>query len=379
MKHCGTLCLLIIFGIISDASGQGCVAIRSQSCSGNFVTGSNQSAVLGSGDLMASMGYRFFRSFRHFRGSEEEANRVAEGTEVINHFNGIDLGLTYGLTDRLSFTLIAPFMMNDRSSLYEHYGNRIEDNPEQKRFHTQSAGLGDVRLTGSYWLFDHSNKGNLAIGGTIKFPTGKSDVTDEFHKLDENKMDYLLTQAVDQSIQLGDDAFGFGLELNGFQTLGNKLSMYYSASYLATPKNVNNTLRRANADPENVYSYFSCPDQYAARAGILSSPLPNLTVALGGRIEGVPSSDLFGESEGFRRPGYAISVEPGVSLLLNRFAVSLNVPVALVRNRTQNTLDKINDSHGDAAFADFVINATVTYLISNGHKDMMIHPIEDAH
>jgi hypothetical protein len=178
---------------------------------------------------------------------------------------------------------------------------------------------------------------------------------------------------------LGDDAFGFGLELNGFQTLGTKFSMYYSASYLATPKNVNSTLRRATADPENVYSYFSCPDQYAARVGVLSTPLPKLTVGLGGRIEGIPSSDLFGESEGFRRPGYAVSVEPGVSVLLNRFAVSLNVPVALVRNRTQNTLDKINDSHGDAAFADFVVNATVTYLISSGHKSMMPHPIEDAH
>jgi len=379
MKQIVTLCFLLTAVSIGHMYGQGCVAIRSQSCSGNFVTGSNQSAVLGGGDLMASLGYRYFRSFRHFRGTEEEANRVAEGTEVINHFNGIDLGLTYGITDRLALTLIAPFIISDRSSLYEHYGNSLTSNPNRNRFETQSNGLGDVRLTGSYWLFDHMGKGNVAFGGTIKFPTGKSDVMDEFHKLDENGQDYTLTQAVDQSIQLGDDAFGIGVELQGFQSLGKALSMYYSASYLATPRNVNSTLRRANADPEDVYSYFSCPDQYAARIGMIAAPMDRLTVGLGGRIEGIPSSDLFGKSEGFRRPGYALSIEPGVSVLLDRFAFSLNVPVALVRNRTQNTLDKINNSHGDAAFADYVLNATVTYLISSGapmhHMDDVIQDV----
>jgi hypothetical protein len=272
--------------------------------------------------------------------------------------------LSYGITDRLAATLILPFAINDRSSLYEHYGNNIDVNPGQDRFHTQSAGLGDIRLTANYWLLDHMSSGNIAVGATVKFPTGKADVMDEFHKLDENGMDYLLTQPVDQSIQLGDDAFGVGLELQGFQSILSGLSLYYGASYLATPKNINSTLRRANADPENPFSYFSCADQYSARAGIDFSPAQKIIIGLGGRIEGIPSSDLFGKSEGFRRPGYAISIEPGISVLLNRFAFSLNVPVALSRNRTQNTLDKINGSHGDAAFADYVVNATVTYRLN---------------
>ena len=375
MKHLVLLGLLWIIVCAGKAGAQGCVAIRSQSCSGNFVTGSNDNALLYRGDLFASVGYRHFKSFRHFRGSEEEVNRVEDGTQVINHFDGFDLGLTYGLTDRWSLTVIAPFTINDRSSLYEHYGNDTIRNPEQKRFHTQSAGLGDMRLTGSFWILEHKHKGNVSVGATVKFPTGKPDVTDEFHKLDEDGVDYTIIQPVDQSIQLGDGAFGVGLEVNGYQIIHKSFSLYYNASYLAEPKNVNETLRRANSDPEDPYSYYSCPDQYALRVGALYYPTDFLSIGLGGRVEGIPSSDLFGESEGFRRPGYVISVEPGVSYVKGRFGVSLNVPVALVRNRTANTLDKIRGTHGDAAFADYVINATVTYLIP-GHRNMEMDPID---
>lgn len=364
MKTLLTLTFVLALAFGGRVEAQGCVAIRSQNCSGNFVTGSNETGLMYKGDLVASVGYRYFKSFRHFRGRDEEEERVEHGTEVINHFNGIDLGLSYGITDRFSATVILPFAINDRSSLYEHYGNSLEANPEQKRFHTQSAGLGDIRLTGSYWLFDHASSGNVALGATLKFPTGKSDVQDEFHKLDDNDQDYVITQPVDQSIQLGDDAFAFGLELQGYQSLFSSFSLYYSGSYLATPKNINSTLRRANADPENPFNYFSCPDQYAARLGFLFAPASKFVVSLGGRVEGIPSSDLIGDSEGFRRPGYAISVEPGVSILMDRFALNINVPVAVERNRVKSTSDKINNSHGDAAFADYVINATVTYLIN---------------
>ena len=38
--------------------------------------------------------------------------------------------------------------------------------------------------------------------------------------------------------------------------------------------------------------------------------LKNVSVALGGRLEGIPVHDLVGGSEGFRRPGYIVSAEP---------------------------------------------------------------------
>jgi hypothetical protein len=66
--------------------------------------------------------------------------------------------------------------------------------------------------------------------------------------------------------------------------------------------------------------------------------------------------DLIGGSKGFRRPGYAISADPGVSYSWGPNTLSLNVPVALYRNRTRSVPDRtVPGRHGDAAFADYLI------------------------
>lgn len=59
---------------------------------------------------------------------------------------------------------------------------------------------------------------------------------------------------------------------------------------------------------------MSVADQYLFRVGA-AFPVPRvsgLTFGIGLRGEGVPATDLIGKSDGFRRPGYAISVEPGI-------------------------------------------------------------------
>jgi hypothetical protein len=82
----------------------------------------------------------------------------------------------------------------------------------------------------------------------------------------------------------------------------------------------------------------------------------------GMRMEGIPAEDLIGGSNGFRRPGYVLSVEPVVAYKVNRTQLYVAVPVALVRNRTQSVPDKIRTektgvyAQGDAAFADYTVN-----------------------
>jgi hypothetical protein len=85
---------------------------------------------------------------------------------------------------------------------------------------------------------------------------------------------------------------------------------------------------------------------------------------LGGRMEGIPSNDLLGKSDGFRRPGYIISIEPGVSYSKSKNMFSLTMPLAVVRNRIKSAFDLKDPSglrHGDAAFADYFISATVSH------------------
>ena len=362
-----TVALLLFTSLYELAFAQGCVAIRNMSCSGTGMNGnlgsSNSTGFLLPGELQASLNYRHFRSFRHFRGKEEEANRVKEGTEVINLFNSFDLGLGYAASNRLSFNLVLPVTLNDRSSMYEHYGNAIETNPNRKRFDTQSAGIGDLRVSATYWILDPEkhHKGNFALGLGIKAPTGNANVQDNFHKLDKEGNDYTITKAVDQSIQLGDGGWGMSLELQGYQMLFVNASLYFNGFYLSNPRNVSNTLRNVNLDTDNPDNYYSVADQYAARLGINYSITENMAFSLGGRIEGIPAYDVIGEEQGFRRPGYIISIEPGISYQMHSLAFNLNVPFALVRDRIPNTQDIATGKHGDAAFADYLVNAGVSY------------------
>jgi hypothetical protein len=79
---------------------------------------------------------------------------------------------------------------------------------------------------------------------------------------------------------------------------------------------------------------------------------------------------VFGDSDGFRRPGYIISVEPSVAYRKGMHLVAVNFPVALERNRTQSTIDIERTrqtgvyAHGDAAFADWLVSISYAYQLS---------------
>jgi hypothetical protein len=84
------------------------------------------------------------------------------------------------------------------------------------------------------------------------------------------------------------------------------------------------------------------------------------------RDECLTVHDWIGGSNGFRRPGYIISVEPGIIYRVNKLSLYAFVPVAIVRNRTQSVPDMISSGtsgknvHGDAAFSDYAVNLGVT-------------------
>jgi hypothetical protein len=172
---------------------------------------------------------------------------------------------------------------------------------------------------------------------------------------------------VDQSIQLGDGGWGISLEAQGYYSVLPRASVYFSGFYMFTPQEHNGVARQkvTTEYPKSIVNYFAVPDQFAARAGIgyALAPMAGLSVNLGGRLEGVASEDLIGGKEGYRRPGYVISIEPGISWAHEKFNFALNAPVAVYRNRTKSVSDKAigNGQHGDAAFADYLISASVAY------------------
>ncbi len=347
-----TLCLVLIFS--AKISAQGCVAIRQFStCAGNGL----QTALLPKGMWQVNTSYRYFKSFRHFAGTTENADRVTSGTEVINHANAWDLTLNYGITNRLFGSVTLPFVINARSSLYEHGRN--------ERHTTFSRGMADSRIGLGYWMHDPEKHPltNLAVGLGVKLPTGNYQSTDIFYNVGPGGSPEV--RPVDQSIQPGDGGFGITADFQFFNQWKNGLSFYAMGFYLANPRETNGvrTFRETLSPILQNEAIMSVPDQYSVRAGLgYAFGNSGLSAFAGARYEGVPVHDLIGGSEGFRRPGMVGSGEPGVSYMKDRVTVTASVPIVFYRNRPQSVTDLEtqlatgNPRNGDAAFADYLIN-----------------------
>jgi hypothetical protein len=348
------LVIVLMLGFIYNHSfAQGCVAIRS---TGGFCTAESMAHHDKASPWVVGINNRYFKSYKHFVGTEEQKERVEKGTEVINHSYTLDILVTRNLNDRWSFTLDVPVISNARSSLYEHDG--------KNRYSTHSFGLGDLRLTAYAWILDPVKmpRGNVQFGLGLKFPTGDYRYQDFFIKSDSVKV----LGPVDQSIQLGDGGTGFSTELNGFFSLNKTFTLYGNFFYLFNPREQNGTSTARGGTPSasNILygsSTMSVPDQFMARGGV-SATLKSFSLSVGLRDDCLPSQDLIGGSSGFRRPGYIVSIEPGMTYSMKKLNLYAYVPVALKRNRTQSYADKKRTAatgvytQGDAAFADYVVN-----------------------
>lgn len=352
---------IIYLLIAHQAQSQGCVAIRS---TGGFCT--RDQALHNDTKWMLGVSNRYFKSFRHFVGTEEQKERLERKTEVINYTYTLDLVLTRNLSKGWSITLDVPVTSNARSSMYEHGGN---SNGQNGRHFTRSFGIGDIRFSVYRWLWQPgaSLKGNIQVGLGLKFPTGDYKYQDYFIKNDSTKV----FGPVDQSIQLGDGGTGITTEINAFYNFIEYLGVYGSFYYLSNPREQNGVSTARGGTPSASAVLYgtdvmSVPDQYMIRAGV-SAMYEGLTLSAGIRKECQPSEDLIGGSRGFRRPGYIISIEPGITYSFKKATVYAYVPLAVKRNRTQSVADKLQTEatgvyrQGDAAFADYLVNIGCTF------------------
>jgi hypothetical protein len=342
---------------------QGCIPIRNNpgTC---LMTGGHQNMEPEAGDWLGIVGYRFFQSGRHFSGDQETRNaagqtRIEAGTQVINTVHSFDVAATYTITPRWNASFDVPFIEAERSSLYEH-GATING---QKRFSMKSGGLGDMRLYTDVWLLDPTKHmdGNIALGIGMSMPTGDDAASDISHRTTGN-----VVRPVDQSIQPGSGGWGIILEMQGFQKVYGNLFAYGTLSYTITPEEMTET-EAPNADkgsPTSPTRFNSIPDQYLARFGFsyVVWPEHGLSLSFGGRLEGVPAYDAVGGSLGFRRPGYIVSIEPGISWIGKKNSFAITTPISEYINRVRSAPEELTGAKtGDSAFADYSILATFTH------------------
>ena len=300
--------------------------------------GANGNSFLEQGKFQLSVAYRWLHSDRHFVGGVEQKQREALSNQLINDVHTIDSTITYGISPRVSLGLTIPIIYARRSGPLDRAANHD----------ITATGLGDVRLATTVWILDpvEHHDGNFSLGVGVKAPTGDYEAKDYRYQNVGGKPTPVWGY-VDRSIQPGDGGWGILLEAQGFQKLFKNTYGYASATYLMNPRE------------KIVSTGNSVWDAYLLRIGLSYAfwPSKGLALTLGGRMEGVPSTDWFGGSSGARRPGYSIGIEPGITWTYKKFTIIVSTPVALANNRERNFVG----TPGDAAFADWLFTSTVSW------------------
>lgn len=368
-----------------NASAQGCVAVRQMGGVTALHSSTGDGYNLSQGDLQVGVNYRYFHSFRHFVGTDEQPQRQTLGNAVNIYSHAVDLNLSYGITNRLQFNLTLPYVHNERSQTLVQ--NKDTASGKLTRYSVFAQGLADVRLGLNYWVTDPAKalNGNLMIGFGLKLATGSHSTSDDALQKDGTK----LKSTNDQAIQPGDGGVGFSLELQGFTKLYKGISGFANGYYLFNPKESNGTYKSAPKAGLAGYNLYACPDQYFIRAGVMTSILKekSLTLSLAYRMEGIPAYDIIGGQVAYRRPGYVMAVESGVSYQKGHSTFSLFVPYNFAKNRIQSAADKADQNlqnakitdptkmvhvQGDAAFADYSISLGYAYRIGKKAKSAPI-------
>jgi len=345
--------------IAQPVFGQGCIVSRS---SGEVGGPESTGGYLQPGDFEFGDAYRHQFSFRHFVGPTEQTYRIEQGTQVMNKLNLQNFAVTYQISHRISVSAYVPLMLASR---HQH----------NSPITYTSSGIGDISFMVNGWLFNttENTRGNVQLGIGLVAPTGKDDVSNVVDAFDGKGPH---TQIVDYSIQPGQGGWGVPFQWSSFKNV-HSTQLYFNGVYTAMLQSINDVYRTgATPNPQTLTQFNAISDQYLLEAGVAVpiSKVKGLTVTFGPRMEGVPARNLFpADNLGFRRPGFAISLEPGAQYVHGSHLLSVSIGKAFYRDRTRSVPDVITGGHGDAAFADYVWLASYSFRYSRHQTQPVDH------
>jgi hypothetical protein len=209
----------------------------------------------------------------------------------------------------------------------------------------------------------------LQPGLGIKFATGDYKYQDYFYRNDSTKV----LSPVNPGIQLGDGGTGIITELNSFYIVNKTFSLYGNFYYLISPRELNGTEYTFGKTPSSVQIKaeaieVSVPDVYSIRAGVYVN-IKKTTFSMGIRDEGTPVYDLIGGSNGLRRAGHVLSVEPGILFKTKKATLFAYLPITTGRRIKQNVADKRTSditgvyTVGTGGSPDYVLFAGVSFKL----------------
>lgn len=146
---------------------------------------------------------------------------------------------------------------------------------------------------------------------------------------------------------------GHLIQGQAYQRIFKRTSGYVYGSYLVTPREKTRVASPIPGVP------LSVPDVYSLRFGAAYALQPSrgLYLILGGRFDGIPVRDILGGNDGFRRPGYSLYLEPGISVNRGRGSYTLSFPVRVHQNFKPSLVDVQKGRLGGGDLARFLILA----------------------
>jgi hypothetical protein len=279
------------------------------------------------GEWQISIAGRALESDTHYRLDDRQHEREELGTYVVNRQYATDVTATYAFTRQISMSVGVPFTAASwsiPSPTAPTLGPRAQQD---------ARGLGDISVAGRYWIGNAERcvNGNVSVGVGVKMPTGDYQAQDLFP--DRNGQNNQL-RFVDQSVQPGDGGWGLMADIQGFRRVGLRGQIFASASYLANPRDTNDTpsltvsrLPPGVPPPANSDRLVnSVPDQYLVRAGAAYALTKRIGVMGAYRLEGQRRYDLIGRSHGCRSTSTGSPIRIPASRETRRFRRSSSWP-----------------------------------------------------
>jgi hypothetical protein len=285
--------------------------------------------------------YRHLSADQWYVGARVNESAAPFGHTLYVNINSLAVTANYGITDRLSTSMTFPFSYGAHSRFYQ----------DNARHEVAANGFGDLSVATTYWLWDPKRpaRGNLSIGLGTKSSSGDKAASDNWYFANGT----VGKRPVDQSIQLGDGGWGILLQTQMYRHVYKSLYAFGQGWYLLTPKNTTKIISPYPGVP------LSVPDIYSIRTGgaFTVSSVRGLSANLGMRIDGIPVSDLVGGSDGFRRPGYSLYIDPGVTYIHGRHTFTFNIPVMVHQDFMKSHIDDQLNRLGGGDLAKYLLIA----------------------
>ncbi len=271
---------------------------------------------------------------------------LTRALKPVEDLSVIDMTATYAISQRASISANLPIAFNK-------FALQLPPEPSifSRRFDLPARGIGDISLVARTWLFNQKKHPfhNVRLGGGLKFATGNWAPKSYYPNIDG--FGTAKKTVYPPAIIPGDGGLGVIVDAQAYKTFRQPeilrgTSVFASAAYLITPKNTNsapsvlsglglaydprgqNALRNSVADTYAVQTGFSVPIPRCYDNKLLRG-IRILGIA---RYEGLKQRDIIGRSDGFRQPGYILTLGPAVSFTCGKNSFTVEVPITYNRH-----------------------------------------------